>query len=79
MDFRRLALSLIMLPLLRGVSASVLEAGNSSGESENSIYRGSGDRFRFPARDYFEQSEGTPGGTLKASVESDTGSNAVYA
>jgi ABC-type dipeptide/oligopeptide/nickel transport system ATPase subunit len=73
MDFQRLALSLIMLPLLGGVSASVSEAGNSSGESENSIYRASGDRFRYPARDYSEQSEGTPGGTLKVSVAADTG------
>jgi peptide/nickel transport system substrate-binding protein len=74
MDFRTLALSLIMLPLLGGGSASVLEAGNSSGESENSIFRASGDRFRYPAKDYSEQSEGTPGGTLKVSVASDTGS-----
>jgi peptide/nickel transport system substrate-binding protein len=63
-----------MLPLWGGVSASVLETGNSSGESEHSIYRASSERFRYPARDYSEQSEGTPGGTLKVSVASDTGS-----
>jgi peptide/nickel transport system substrate-binding protein len=74
MNFLTFALSLITLPLLGGVSAGVLEAGNSSGESENSNYRASGDRFRYPARDYSEQSEGTPGGTLKVSVASDTGS-----
>jgi peptide/nickel transport system substrate-binding protein len=51
MNFLTFALSLITLPLLGGVSAGVLEAGNSS-----------------------EQSEGTPGGTLKVSVASDTGS-----
>ncbi|HEX6566587.1 MAG TPA: ABC transporter substrate-binding protein [Chthoniobacterales bacterium] len=62
-----------MLPLLGGGLASVLEAGNSGGESENSNYRASGDRFRYPARDYSEQSGGTPGGTLKVSVASDTG------
>jgi hypothetical protein len=63
MDFRKIALSLSTLPRLGGVSAGVLEAGNSSGESENSNYRASGDRFRYPARDYSEQSEGTSGGT----------------
>jgi hypothetical protein len=65
MDFSKFALSLIMLPLLGGIAAHVLEMGNSSGKSENSIYRASGDRFRYPARDYSERSEGTPGGTLE--------------
>jgi peptide/nickel transport system substrate-binding protein len=74
MDSRRFAASLIILPLWGGVLVSVLEAGDSSGESEHSIYRASSDRFRYPARDYSEQSEGTPGGTLKVSVASDTGS-----
>ena len=73
MNLQRLALSLFILPLLGGVLAGVLEAGTSSGESESSIYRASGDRFRYPARDYSEQSEGTPGGTLKVSGASDTG------
>lgn len=60
-----------MLPLLVGVSASVLEAGDSGGESENSDDRASGDRFRYPARGYSEQSEGTPGGTLKVAAASE--------
>jgi hypothetical protein len=68
MNFREIALSLISLPRLGGIPAGVLETGNSTGKSESSIYRASGDRFRYPARDYSEQSEGTPGGTLKVSA-----------
>jgi hypothetical protein len=64
-----------MLPLLGGMRAGVLEAGNSSG-SESSIYRASGGRFRYPARDYSEQSEGTPGATPRLWVTAGTAATA---